>query len=158
MYQPTPNPEFPAVITPSFEGWAEVTPFVLNHSARFEVEPGALFDLASEAYARDNEVKRMGDARVRGALPDSVESDIARFLVGGGGNWNLNAPVIVSGRGLDRWEHARLFALVNVALADVLIANQTWKYTYAFWRPIIAIRWADDGHRRPRATRCGAPS
>ena len=147
VYQPTPNPEFPAVITPSFEGWSEVTPFVLNHSAQFEVEPGALFYLAGEAYARDyNEVKRMGDARVRGALPDSVESDIARFWPGGGANWNLTARVIVSSRGLDRWAHARLFALLNVALADALIANQTWKYTYAFWRPVTAIRWADDGN------------
>jgi hypothetical protein len=147
VYQPTPNPEFPAVITPSFEGWAEVTPSVLNHSAQFEVEPGALFDLGGEAYARDyNEVKRVGDARVRGALPDSVESDIARFWPGGGANVNLIARLIASGRGLDRWEHARLFALLNLALADALIANQTWKYTYAFWRPVTAIRWPDDGN------------
>ena len=41
---------------------------------------------------------------------------------------------------------ARLFALLNLALADALIANQTWKYTYAFWRPVTAIRWADDGN------------
>jgi hypothetical protein len=38
--QPTPNPEFPAVITPSFAGWTHVTPFALRHGAQFEVEPG----------------------------------------------------------------------------------------------------------------------
>jgi hypothetical protein len=27
-----------------------------------------------------------------------------------------------------------------------LIANQTWKYVYKFWRPVTAIRWADDGN------------
>jgi hypothetical protein len=135
------------VITPSFAGWAEVTPFVLNHGAQFEVEPGTIFYLAGEAYARDyNEVKRLGDARVRGALPDSVESDIARFWPGGGSNWNLTARVIATGRGLDRWEHARLFALLNLGQADAFIANQTWKYTYTFWRPVTAIRWADDGN------------
>jgi hypothetical protein len=147
VYQPTPNPEFPAVITPSFAGWAHVTPFSLRHGAQFEVQPGDIFDLTSDDYAREyNEVKELGDARVRGALPDSEESDIARFWPGGGSNWNLTTRVIVDGLGLDRWEHARLFALLNMAQADTLIANQTWKYTYNFWRPVTAIRWADDGN------------
>jgi hypothetical protein len=147
VYQPTPNPEFPAVITPSFAGWANVTPFALRHGAQFEVEQGDIFDLTSRAYAREyEEVRRVGDARVRGASPDSEESDIARFWPGGGSNWNLSARLIVAGRRLDRWQHARLFALLNIAQADALIANQTWKYTYNFWRPVTAIRWADDGN------------
>jgi hypothetical protein len=147
VYQPTPDPEFPAVITPSFASWAHVTPFALRHGAQFKVKPGAIFDLTSAAYAREyNEVKQVGDARVRGAMPDSEESDIARFWPGGGGNWNQTARVIADGRGLDRWQHARLFALLNIAEADALIANQTWKYTYNFWRPVTAIRWADDGN------------
>ena len=147
VYQPTPNPEFPAVITPSFAGWANVTPFSLNHGAQFEVEPGALFDLLGEVYTRHyNQVRTVGDARVRGALPDSDESNIARFWPGGGSNWNATARVIVGGMSLDRWEHARLFALLNIATADALIANQTWKYTYNFWRPVTAIRWPDDGN------------
>ena len=58
----------------------------------------------------------------------------------------MTAREIVSGRGLDRWEHARLFALFNIAQADALIANQHWKYTYPFWRPVTAIRWANDGN------------
>jgi hypothetical protein len=147
VYQPTPNPEFPAVITPSFAGWAHVTPFALRHGAQFEVRPGAIFDLLGAAYAREyNEVQQVGDARVRGAQPDSEESDIARFWPGGGSNWSETTRVIVAGRGLDRWQHARLFALLNMAVADALIANQTWKYTYNFWRPVTAIRWADDGN------------
>ena len=119
------------MITPSFAGWAHVTPFALRHGAQFEVEPGAIFDLSGEAYAREyDEVKQVGDALVRGASPDSEESDIARFWPGGGSNWNLTTRGIVSGLGLDRWEHARLFALLNIAQADALIANQVWKYTY----------------------------
>jgi hypothetical protein len=147
VYQPTPNPEFPAVITPSFAGWARVTPFVLRHGLQFEVEPGALFDLSGPAYAADyNEVKSVGDARVRGAHPDSEESDIARFWPGGGANWNLTARTIVGGKGLDRWQLGRLFALLNIAQADAHITNQTWKYAYNFWRPVTAIRWPDDGN------------
>jgi vanadium-dependent haloperoxidase-like protein len=147
VYQPTPNPEFPAAIIPSFAGWANVTTFVLNHSSQFAVEPGAILDVLGAAYTSEyNEVKQVGDARVRGALPDSEESDIARFWPGGGSNWNLTTRVIVTGRGLDRWEHARLFALLNLGQADALIANQKWKYTYNFWRPVTAIRWPDDGN------------
>jgi hypothetical protein len=147
VYQPTPNPEFPAVITPSFAGWAFVTPFVLNHGAQFAVDAGTIFELEGAAYAAQyNEVKQLGSARVRGALPDSEESDIARFWPGGGSNWNLTAREIVAGRNLDRWQHARLFALLNTAEADALIANQKWKYEYAFWRPVTAIRWPDDGN------------
>ncbi len=146
VYQPTPSPEFPAVITPSFAGWAHVTPFALRHATQFEVEPGAIFDLTSGVYARQyNEVKQKGDARVRGAAPDSEESDIARFWPAGS-NWNLTTRLVVADRGLDRWQHARLFALLNMAQADALIANQHWKYTYAFWRPVTAIRWAEDGN------------
>jgi hypothetical protein len=147
VYQPTPNPEFPAAITPSFAGWRHVTPFVLRHGSQFEVEPGTIFALAGSDYAREyNEVKQAGDARVRGALPDSEESDIARFWPGGGSNWNLTTRVILSTRGLDSWQNARLLALLNMGQADALIANLTWKYTYTFWRPVTAIRWADDGN------------
>jgi hypothetical protein len=147
VYQPTPNPEFPSAITPSFAGWAYVTPFVLRHHFQFEVEPGAIFDLAGEAYTRQyDEVKQIGDARVRGALPDSDKSDIARFWPGGGGNWNRNTRIIVNGLGLDGWQHARLFALLNIAQTDAYIANLTWKYIHHFWRPVTAIRWEDDGN------------
>jgi len=147
VYQPTPNPEFPAVITPSFAGWAHVTPFALHSASQFRVEPGEIFDLASESYTREyNEVKQVGDALVRGGAPDSEESDIARFWPGGGSNWNLTTRLIVAGRGLDLWQHARLFALLNIAEADGHIANQDSKYTYKFWRPVTAIRWADDGN------------
>ena len=147
VYQPTPNPEFPAVITPSFAGWAHVTPFTLRHGSQFGVEAGEIFNVTGRAYGREyEEVRQVGDARVRGALPDSEESDVARFWPGGGSNWNLTARDIVAGRGFDRWQHARLFALLNIAQADALIANQFWKYTYNFWRPVTAIRWVDDGN------------
>lgn len=149
VYQPTPNPEFPAQITPSFAGWAFVTPFALRHPAQFEVEPGENFDLLGEEYTEQyNQVKEVGDARVRGAAPNSEESDIARFWPGGGSNWHMTTRDVVNGRGLDLWQHARLFALLSLAQADVLIGNQYWKYTYKFWRPVTAIRWTDDGNPR----------
>jgi hypothetical protein len=147
VYQPTPNPELPAVVTPLFAGWAHVTPFVLNNPNQFEVKPAVIFDLSSPVYAAEyNEAKAVGDARVRGALPNSAESDIARFWPGGGSNWGLTARTIVAGMGLDSWQLARLFAHLTMAQAEALIVNQNWKYTYNFWRPVTAIRWPDDGN------------
>jgi hypothetical protein len=147
VYQPTPAPEFPAQIIPSFEGWANVMPFAIRSAAQFRAEPAEIFDLAGAAYTAEyNEVFHVGDARMRGAAPGSEESDTARYFPGGGGDWNGNARIIANGLGLDRWQHARLFALINMARADALIANQDSKYLYRFWRPVTAIRWADDGN------------
>jgi len=51
------------------------------------------------------------------------------------------------GRGLDLWDNARLFGLLNVALADGYIAMVDTKSHYNFWRPITAIRNGDtDGN------------
>jgi hypothetical protein len=40
-------------------------------------------------------------------------------------------------------ENARLFALLNLAMADAAICAWDAKLTYAFWRPVTAIRAAD---------------
>ena len=40
-------------------------------------------------------------------------------------------------------QNARLFALVNVAMADAGILAWDWKYCYDFWRPVVAIREHD---------------
>src|SRR5262249_22610395 len=42
-------------------------------------------------------------------------------------------------------QNARLFALVNIAMADAGIGSWESKYTYDFWRPVVAIREADTG-------------
>jgi len=50
-------------------------------------------------------------------------------------------------RSLDLWENARLFGLLNFAMADGFIAGFDAKYYYNFWRPITAIRAGDtDGN------------
>jgi hypothetical protein len=53
---------------------------------------------------------------------------------------------------MDIVDCARLFALVTMAASDALIAVFDAKYTYNFWRPITAIRNADqtNNDRTPR--------
>jgi hypothetical protein len=143
VYQST-APNFPVA---SFAGFGQMMPFAMTSPSQFRSGPGEIFDLTSAAYARDyNDVKQVGSALVRGAAPDSIGSDTARFWPGGGQNWNTVARTIVAGRGLDRWQHARLFALMKIAEADGLISVFDTKYTYTFWRPVTAIRWANDGN------------
>ena len=138
VYQQTPGS--PA---PQFEGWAYLPPMVMRDAAQFRAEPVDMMDVTSPEYTREfNEVKHVGSAAVRSAAPDSEESRIARFWPGGGANWNTPARAIANGRGLDRWEHARLFALLNVAMFDATISVFDTKYTYDFWRPVTAIRAA----------------
>jgi len=146
VYQPTPNPEFPDVVVPAFGLWGQVTPFAIRDAEQFRPGPAEILELGP-AYAREyNEVKRVGDALVRGIHPNSERSDIARYWPGGGSNTNLTARTLVTGRNLDRWQHAQLFALLNIAAADGLITTMGAKYHYNFWRPVTAIRWAHDGN------------
>lgn len=63
------------------------------------------------------------------------------------GHWNDVAAQLAEARGLSPLETARLFALLNLALADAAIACWDAKYAYDWWRPITAIRMADtDGN------------
>lgn len=147
VHQPTPAPEFPAVTTPAFTGWPFVRTFAINSATQFRAPSAKIFNIAGLQYAvQYNQVKHHGDARVRGAFPNSPQSDIARFWPGGALEWNTNVRLIVAGKSLDRWQHARLFALLNVSVADSMIVNMESKYFYNFWRPVTAIRWADDGN------------
>lgn len=143
VYQPTP-PNFP---TPANAGYALIEPFAIPSASQFRAEPGELFELRGFAYALNyNLVKVLGEFNTRVSRPDSRETDIARFWPAGGANWNLVARTIVADRGLDRWQHARLFALMMIAETDGAIHVFDTKYAYNFWRPVTAIRWASDGN------------
>lgn len=138
VYEPTP----PAFAPPLFAGWANLTPFALTFGGQFRSDPGDLFDLTGEAYTRNyDEVKRVGAANAEALGHRTAdESEIARFWPSGGANWSAVTRVIAAGRGLDLWEHARLFALLNMAISDSSVSVFETKYTYNFWRPITAIR------------------
>jgi hypothetical protein len=143
VYQPTP----PAFVPPANAGWALVTPFALKSPSQFRAEPSPIFNLRSLLYALNYiEVQYLGAASVRAAAPDSEPSRIARFWPGGGANWNAVTRTIVADRGLGRWQHARLFALLLMAEADAAITVFDTKYEYNFWRPVTAIRWVNDGN------------
>ena len=47
-------------------------------------------------------------------------------------------------RGLSLVDTARLFALVNVSINDGVQTTHTSKFVYSLWRPVTAIRRADE--------------
>src|SRR5256886_9062352 len=61
--------------------------------------------------------------------------------------WNEIAQTAALRHHLNLAQSARLFALLNISLADTAIAFFDAKYTYQFWRPVTAIQMAgSDGN------------
>lgn len=58
------------------------------------------------------------------------------------GHWNEIAAHVARTRNFDERKTARLFAVLNVAMADAGIVCWEAKYRYNFWRPVTAL--ADD--------------
>ena len=149
VHQPTPDQQPPF---PAFANWANVRPFTMSDPARFHrmfrAPASAVLDLRSLSYTIDYlMVKTLGSKTLRAALPDSGMSRIARFWYGSAGSdWATTTRNLVEGRGLDMWEHARLFALLAIGQVDVTISVFESKYHYNFWRPVTAIRWNNDGN------------
>ena len=54
------------------------------------------------------------------------------------------AREVSAGRKFDVWANARLFALVNLAMANGYIAGFEDKYYYNYWWPVTAIRERGD--------------
>jgi hypothetical protein len=76
------------------------------------------------------------------------QPEIARYWYEGSPQgWSRIARVVAPQRGLDRWDNARLLALINAVIADGFIAGFDTRYVYDFWRPVTAIHAADtDGN------------
>jgi hypothetical protein len=136
-YQSTP-PNFPK--QPQFTHWPNVTPFALRQANQFR--PSVPPSLTSDRYSADlNEVQSFGVAGSTAATAD--EALTGRFWNGAIQNyWNEIAQTASLDRHLTTAENARLFALLNVSIADSVIAFYDAKYTYNRWRPVTAIREA----------------
>jgi membrane-associated phospholipid phosphatase len=148
VWQPTP-PGFLPALAPQ---WPLVTPFAMTSGSQFRpLSPPAL---TSTDYATAfNEVKSLG--RIDSTTRTADQTQIALFwkdALGTAyafGHWNKIAEGVSVAQGLDLQDDARLFALLNIATADALIACWDAKYTYNFWRPVTAIQFAGDSSINP---------
>jgi hypothetical protein len=72
--------------------------------------------------------------------------------------WNRIARTVSAARSLDPWQEARLFGLLNIALADGYVSSFETKYHSNYWRPVTAIRTADsDGNPHTSADPTWSP-
>jgi hypothetical protein len=144
------TPGFDFVFAP---GWGDVTPFVLARSSQFRAN--APYAIKSKRYAADfDEVKALGGDGVTTASARTPEqTEIGLFwLESSPLAWNRIARSVSASEELGLWENARLFGLLNMALADGYIGSWETKFHYQFWRPITAIQTADtDGNPRTEA-------
>src|SRR5690242_20924880 len=141
-WQPTPPANLPA-LAPQ---WPSVTPFALAGGSQFRPAPPPALDSADYAAAV-NEVKDLG--RADSTSRTDEQTQIAKFWNDGLGTafalgyWNKIAQTVATEQGLNLVRDARLFALLNIATADAIIACWDAKYTYSLWRPVTAVRAAD---------------
>jgi hypothetical protein len=131
--------------------WRAVVPFGIKSAAQFRSVPPP--SLRSRQYARDlNEVRRVGG--VDSAYRAPHLSDVANFYAAvlAVGTWNPVAAQVTLQQHNSLSFNARLFALLNMAISDALVAVMETKYEYNVWRPETAIRAADlDGNPRTEA-------
>ena len=134
-------------------GWGRVTPFVLADAGQYR--PGPPPALTSRRYAKDvREVQRLGgNGTTTPTRRTARQTETGLFWWESSPQaWNRISRDISADRNLDNWDSARLFGLLNLALADGYIGSFATKYHDKFWRPVSAIQNADtDGNRKTKA-------
>jgi len=126
-------------------GWGDVRPFGLQSSTQFAV-PGP-YPINSPEYTADyNEVKSMGCLTCTGAGGRTLDQErIAKFWVESSAlGWNKVGKAIAAQENMDAWKTARLFAMLQMSVADAYIACLKAKINYMFWRPYTAIQLGDN--------------
>ena len=135
-------------ITNSFydsPGWGNLTTFGIQNSTQFAVP--APYAVNSSEYTADyNEIKRVGCATCTGANGRTQDQEIfAKFWVESSAlGWNEVGKEIIAQKNLDAWKTARLFALLQMSVADAYIASLKAKMIHFFWRPVTAIQLGDN--------------
>jgi membrane-associated phospholipid phosphatase len=139
-YQLTP----PNQPTPVFTNWGSIEPFVLRSGDQFRPSPPP--DLASGAWAQAiGEVQRLGQDTSTARTPE--QTTVAAFWAPPiWTTWNEIADGQVLARHSDLQDATKLFASMDLSVADTVVAMYDAKYAYDLWRPITAIRAGTPGN------------
>jgi hypothetical protein len=124
----------------------------MRSPSQFRVPPPPAMTSAAYTAAYD-EVKRLGGDGVHTPTERSADQTHIGIFWGYDGTPSLCAPprlynqiaTEISKSNTSVIQLARLYALLNVAMADAGIAGWESKYFYDFWRPVTGIREADAG-------------
>ena len=142
VYQATP----PMNASPVLPHWRSVKPFMMLGATQFPFAGPAA--PASAAFAKDfNEIKSIGSKS--STRRTSEQTAIAIHWSGSEiPPLNAVARAVSTEHKLGVADNARLFAYLNMAMADALIAVFESKYTFNTWRPVTAIRGTDMAHNK----------
>jgi hypothetical protein len=143
QWRPTP----PAFASMGAQNLAFTSMFVLDSNAQFR--PPSPRGLDSATYARDvAAVQALG--RKTGSTRTPDQTALAPFWEGNASvHWNQAANQMAREHGLSLSRSARLFALLNLAMADTSFTSFASKRAYGAdptavtWRPLTAITLAD---------------
>jgi hypothetical protein len=142
-WQPTP----PGNSAATFTHYPNVTPFAIQSATQFA--PQAPPAMNSARYALDlNEVKEIGSATSATRTADQTQAARLWANVNTPTNflfvWNNVARTVAEAQNVSTVDRARLFALINISLHDALQTTFASKFNYGLWRPVTAIRRADE--------------
>ncbi len=143
LWQPTP-PSFGAA---QFTQAGDVEPFALLTATQYLPRPPPLLNSAEYA-ANFDEVKLLGSATSTARTAE--QTLLARLFAPSGYStqhwviWNTLARDMAVSQRMSLVDTARLFALLNVSIHDGVQTSHASKYVYGLWRPITAIRRADE--------------
>ncbi len=136
---PGPYPGFAV-----FTNYSGVTPFAMTSATQFLPAPPPALSSAEYAAAF-NEVKQLGAAN---SATRTADQTVTAFL------WSIPprsdavtfniARTTALDRGNSMVENARLFALLFMTYHDALETTFTSQYHYGLWRPVTAIRRANE--------------
>jgi hypothetical protein len=138
-YQLTP----PNFQQPVFTHWAGVRPFALDSADQFR--PPTPPAVTSPLYTTDfDEIKSLGE--IGSTTRSAEQTDIGRFWGAAPVQnvWNQIAQTAGMSFANSLEQNARMFALLDASLADGVIALYDSKYAYHRWRPVTAVRAADN--------------
>jgi hypothetical protein len=143
----TPGNWQPAPAAAAFTHYPSVIPFAISSATQFAPNPPPA--MSSAQYAADlNEVKEIGsltsatrtaDQTLVARLWANVNTPTNFLLV-----WNNVARTVSLAQQISTVERARLFALTNISLHDALQTTFASKFQHGLWRPVTAIRRADE--------------
>jgi hypothetical protein len=152
IWRPTP----PAFLPMSAPWIAFVAPLLVHSATQFA--PQAPPTLTSARYTRDfNEVKALGS--LTSTERTAEQTSTATFFSGSAlVQYNAALRDQVTVRHLDIVDAARMFAAIDMSVADAEITVWRAKYVYGSWRPITAINLADtDGNPNTAPDRSWVP-
>jgi hypothetical protein len=127
--------------------FGEFETFALLTSTQYLPDPPPT--LTSELYAADfEEVRLLGSAT--STVRTAEQTETARLFASVGNStshfaaWNNVARDVARQKRWSLIDTARLFVLLNVSMQDGVQTSHTSKFIYGLWRPVTAIRRADE--------------